>query len=152
MDQEERVLELITILSTSVMEDHNLLCGLSVTFSRMNSDNDDNDDNNDNNNNDDIKNDNAQNSCDVLSQIDRKLTLKYQKDGKYSKTYVIGLDKYFDEIKQNEIIKNLKKKLGTSCTKNNIDNSTIYSFGGDHINILYDYFSKIIPKHEIKKQ
>jgi translation initiation factor 1 (eIF-1/SUI1) len=127
---------------------------LSQSSDNNDDDNDDNNNNNDNDNNNNNNNDdnNEQNSCDVLSQIDRKLTLKYQKDGKYSKTYVIGLDKYFDETKQNEIIKNLKKKLGTFCTKNNIDNSSIYSFGGDHINILYDYFSKIIPKHEIKKQ
>ena len=91
-------------------------------------------------------------SADVLSQIDKKLILKFHKDGKHSKTYVCGLDKYFDDVKQNEFIKTFKKKLGTSCSKNIIDGSNIYSFGGDHVNTMYEYFSKIIPKHELKKQ
>jgi hypothetical protein len=99
--------------------------------------------------NDDTDLDNKQ---DLLSQLDKKIIIKYHKEGRNSRTYVSGLDYYFNAVKQNEFIKTLKKKLGTSAIKIIIDNSTVHGFGGDHVNTLYDYFVKIIPKDKIKRQ
>ena len=119
-----------------------------------NSDKSDNSDTSDNEINEitsDID-DTPQTNSDVLSQIDKKLILKYHREGKNSRTYIIGLNNYFDDAKQIDFMKTFKKKLGTSCTKTIIDNNMVYGFGGDHVNTLYEYFAKIVPKHELKKQ
>lgn len=122
------------------------------TYNEQNRDESDNNTESDtesNKQNDDIELDNKQ---DLLSQLDKKIIIKYHKEGRNSRTYILGLDYYFNAEKQNEFVKTLKKKLGTSAIKNIIDNSTVHGFGGDHVNTLYDYFVKIIPKDKIKRQ
>ena len=106
-------------------------------------DNIDNDDNTDN------MNATEQN---ILSQLDSKLIIKFHKEGRHSKTIIMGLGNYLNDEKQQDFVKTFKKKLGASATKNVINNQCIYSFSGDHVNKLYDYFVKIIPKDKIKRQ
>jgi two-component SAPR family response regulator len=92
---------------------------------------------------------------DILKQIDRKIIVKYMKEGKNTKTYIYGLDYYMKPEAHQQFCKDLqKKKLGTSMIKRVEDDKTIYAFGGDHCDkiILELINTKIIPKNEIKKQ
>ena len=91
----------------------------------------------------------------LLSQIDRKLILKYMKEGKASRTYILGLEGYLKQDEQLTLMKDIQKKLGTSLLKKMTeDNKPIYGLGGDHVNTIYDIIIKknIAPKGEIKKQ
>ena len=91
----------------------------------------------------------------LLSQIDRKLILKFMKEGKASRTYILGLEGYLKQDEQLTLMKDIQKKLGTSLLKKMTeDNKPIYGLGGDHVNTIYDIIIKknIAPKGEIKKQ
>lgn len=97
---------------------------------------------------------NTQNEENILKQIDRKITLKFMKEVKTSRTYIFGLDNYI-KIKEdkNNFIKNLKKSLGTSVIEKETNIGKAYGFAGDHMKYIYDYIVKknICPIHEIKK-
>ena len=88
----------------------------------------------------------------ILSQLDSKLIIKFHKEGRHSKTIIMGLGNYLNDEKQQDFVKTFKKKLGSSATKNVVNNQCTYAFSGDHVNTLYDYFVKIIPKDKIKRQ
>lgn len=95
-----------------------------------------------------------ENEENILKQIDRKLTLKYMKEIKTSRTYIFGLDNYI-KVKEdlNDFIKKLKKSLGTSVIVKEAESGQAYGFAGDHVKYIYDYIVKknICPIHEIKK-
>lgn len=91
----------------------------------------------------------------LLSQIDRKIILKYMKEKKTSRTYILGLEGYLKQDEQLILMKDIQKKLGTSLLKKMTeDNKPIFGLGGDHVNTIYDIIikKKIAPKGEIKKQ
>ena len=70
---------------------------------------------------------------DILSQIDRNLLVNFMKEGRNSKTYVIGLDYYMKPDTHLNFCKDLqKKKLSTGMIKRMDDNKTTYVFAGDH--------------------
>lgn len=98
--------------------------------------------------------DETENEESILKQIDRKLTLKFMKEVKTSRTYIFGLDNYI-KVKEdrNEFIKNLKKSLGTSVIEKEAESGQAYGFAGDHVKYIYEYIVKknICPIHEIKK-
>lgn len=91
----------------------------------------------------------------ILNQIDRKLIIKYMKEGKSSRTYIYGLSSYIDS--EDQIMnhaKKIQKSLGTSILKrHDDDNKIIIGFGGEHIRTIYEYIIKnnICPINEIKK-
>ncbi len=123
-----------------------------------NTDSSDNSDNSDNSDIDDTQQntfENMDSQQDILKQIDRKIIVKYMKDGKKSKTFVYGLDYYMKPEAHQQFCKDLqKKKLGTSMIKRVEDDKTFYAFGGDHCDKIIQELinTKIIPKNEIKKQ
>ncbi len=91
---------------------------------------------------------------DILKQIDRKLTLKYMKEVKTSRTYIFGLDNYIkNKNDRNDFVKSIKKTLGTSVVEKKDGDTTSYGFAGDHIKYIYEYIVKknICPINEIKK-
>ncbi len=105
---------------------------------------------------DDFNVDHTTQQTNLLAQIDRKIIIKFMKEGKTSRTYIFGLDQYIvnkDEILK--FIKPLQKSLGTSMIeKTDEDNKLVIGFGGNHIQPIYDAIIKknICPKNEIKKQ
>ena len=120
--------------------------------------NTDNSDNSDNSDIDDTQQntfENMDSQQDILKQIDRKIIVKYMKEGKNTKTFVYGLDYYMKPEAHQQFCKDLqKKKLGTSMIKRVDDDKIIYGFGGDHCDKIIQELinTKIIPKNEIKKQ
>lgn len=99
--------------------------------------------------NSDIEQDN-----DLLKKIDQKIILKFMKEGKTSRTYIIGIHSYFkSEEDTNKFMKNLQKKLGTSYLKKNVDGIPHFGFCGDHIDKICEEIIKnnIAKKHDIKK-
>jgi hypothetical protein len=104
----------------------------------------------------DIENvEDTQTNQDILKQIDRKIIVKYMKEGKNTKTYVFGLDDYMKPEVHQQFCKELqKKKLGTSLIIRTENEKTVYAFGGDHCDKIIQELinTKIIPKNEIKKQ
>jgi len=91
----------------------------------------------------------------VITEIDKKIIIKFMKEIKTSRTYIHGLESY---VKQEDIpnfIKTLQKSLGTSSLKKqDDDNNNIYGFAGDHIETIYDYIikKKICSKKDVVKQ
>ena len=119
-------------------------------------DDSDNSDNSDNeiNNEEDIDIEKIQSETSILAQIDRKLSLKFLKEGKTSRTYISGLDSYIKNVDElNNFVKTLQKTIGTSLLKKTVDDKLVFGFGGDHIRTIYEYIIKknICPIHEIKK-
>ncbi len=105
---------------------------------------------------DDFNADHTTKQSNILAKIDRKIIIKFMKEGKTSRTYIFGLDQYIynkDDILK--FIKPLQKSIGTSLIeKLDEDNKLVFGFGGNHIQVLYDAIIKknICPKNEIKKQ
>jgi len=115
----------------------------------------DNSDNSDVSDVEDTNFENMDSQQDILKQIDRKIIVKYMKEGKNTKTYIYGLDYYMKPEAHQQFCKDLqKKKLGTSMIKRVEDDKTVYAFGGDHCDKIVQELinTKIIPKNEIKKQ
>ena len=76
------------------------------------------------------------------------------KEGKNTKTYIIGLEGYLKDDEQLTFIKDIQKKLGTSMLKKMTeDNKPIYGLGGDHINSVFNFLVKknIVKSSEIKR-
>ena len=91
----------------------------------------------------------------LLTKIDQKIILKFMREGKTSRTYIIGIHNYFKKEEElNTFIKSLKKKLGTSLFEKTVDYISHYGFAGNHIDKIYEELIKnnIAKKHEIKKQ
>lgn len=91
----------------------------------------------------------------ILEQIDRKLIIKYMKEGRASRTYVYGLMSYINS--EEDIMKHMKKlqkSMGTSLFKTYDDKKKIIiGLGGEHIRTIYEYIIKnnICPENEISK-
>jgi translation initiation factor 1 (eIF-1/SUI1) len=91
------------------------------------------------------------NNNDSLQNLNKLITLRYIKDGKASRTYIDGLELFFDNDNTlNKLLKDIQKRLSTGYFKNKETNN--HGFNGDHrLNISklltnnYD-----IPKNKIK--
>ena len=50
----------------------------------------------------------------ILNEIDKRIKLRFMKEKRTSRTYIEGIEKFFDEEKIKEIMQQIKKKLSTS--------------------------------------
>lgn len=71
---------------------------------------------------------------DLLNLIDRRIKLRFLKEKKASRTYIEGLDKFFNECCIKDMIKKIQKKLSTGYNANLDASGNIVShgFNGDH--------------------
>jgi hypothetical protein len=53
----------------------------------------------------------------ILNEIDKRIKLRFIKEKRTSRTYIEGIEKFFDEEKIKEIMQQIKKKLSTSYFK-----------------------------------
>lgn len=100
-------------------------------------------------------NSDSEQETDLLKKIDQKIIIKYMREGKTSRTYMIGVHNYFKKEEDlTTYMKNLQKKLGTSFLKKMVDDIPHFGFAGEHIDKIYEELlkNKIAKKHEIKKQ
>lgn len=65
-----------------------------------------------------------------LMALDKKVTIKFFKEKKTSRTYIDGLAGFFNDAKITEFVKSVKKAIGSSSMKNPDEDS--YGFQGDH--------------------
>jgi hypothetical protein len=105
------------------------------------------------------------NTEDIFKQIDKRVTLRFMKEKRTSRTYIEGLEDFLSEETINEIIKKIKK-LGTSYfkrtdedveddlktkTKKSSTPAIAHGFSGDHkikiIKMLTEEYN--IPKNKI---
>lgn len=56
-------------------------------------------------------------ATDILNEIDKRIKLRFLKEKRTSRTYIEGIEKFFDEEKTKEIMQSIKKKLSTSYFK-----------------------------------
>lgn len=75
-----------------------------------------------------------ENQQDLLNLIDRRIKLRFLKEKKSSRTYIEGLDKFFDTNFIKEMVKKIQKKLSTGYNSVSDENGNIVShgFNGDH--------------------
>ena len=59
----------------------------------------------------------------ILNEIDKRIKLRFMKEKRTSRTYIEGIEKFFDEEKIKEIMQQIKKKLSTSYFKRIGDDS-----------------------------
>jgi hypothetical protein len=62
-------------------------------------------------------------TTDILNEIDKRIKLRFLKEKRTSRTYIEGIEKFFDEEKTKEIMLSIKKKLSTSYFKRVGDDS-----------------------------
>jgi translation initiation factor 1 (eIF-1/SUI1) len=71
-----------------------------------------------------------------FEELDKKITIKLLKEKRTSRTYIEGLDKFFDTTAVEKICSNLKKQLGTGFVERDIQENhktiKIFGFNGDH--------------------
>jgi len=118
-----------------------------------NYDESDSDSDNDGDNDDNLNYEDEQDN--IITEIDKKIIIKYMKEIKTSRTYIYGLESYVKKEDITNFIKTLQKSLGTSSLKKQDDNNNnIYGFAGDHIDTIYNYIikKKICSKKDIVKQ
>jgi translation initiation factor 1 (eIF-1/SUI1) len=53
----------------------------------------------------------------ILNEIDKRIKLRFMKEKRTSRTYIEGIEKFFDEDKIKEMMQQIKKKLSTSYFK-----------------------------------
>jgi translation initiation factor 1 (eIF-1/SUI1) len=105
------------------------------------------------------------NTEDIFKQIDKRVTIRFLKEKRTTRTYIEGLEDFLSEEQINELIKKIKK-LGTSYLKRTDEDSDeekknktkksatpviAHGFNGDHktkiIKILTEEYK--IPKEKI---
>lgn len=102
------------------------------------------------------------NTEDIFKQIDKRVTLRFMKEKKTSRTYIEGLEDFLSEEQINDIIKKIKK-FGTSYFKRTDEDdedkdkkskkspAIAHGFSGDHktkiIKMLTEEYK--IPKDKI---
>lgn len=84
-----------------------------------------------------------------------KIEIKFFKEKKTSRTYIYNLGKFITEEKMlDSIIKDLKKKLATSCMiKNEKGYGNVYGFQGDHKKMIVTYLisNNLIKEEDFKR-
>jgi len=65
----------------------------------------------------------SNNDININVIVEKKITLKFFKECRTSRTYVIGLENFFDDEQINDMNKYFKKKLGTSLLKKELENT-----------------------------
>jgi len=85
------------------------------------------------------------------SDIDKKVLLKFFKEKKTSRTYIIGLDKFMEVSEIDKLSKDIKKRLGTGSIKVEKDGTIAYGFQGDHREAIKKILSdrNLVPKEKI---
>lgn len=73
----------------------------------------------------------------LFDNIDKKISIKFEKQKKTTRTIINGLD-YFLNLEQIKLFSNkIKKKLGTGCIETKLDDGTTeIGFNGNHIMVL----------------
>lgn len=128
----------------------------SVSDQSSDSDSDQSNDSDSQQSMDTASTDSASKQNNILNLLDKKIVLKFMKEGKTSRTYIIGLDRFF--TKQDELdkfCKDLQKMLGTSFLKRTVENNqNHYGYAGNHIERIYDILidKNIAARSDIKKQ
>ena len=71
--------------------------------------------------------------ADILSEIDKKIRLRFLKEKKTSRTYIEGLEKFFNQEEIKLMTNLIKKKLSTGyCTKENEKGDIAHGYNGEH--------------------
>ena len=85
----------------------------------------------------------------ILNEIDKKIYIRILKEGKATRTYVEGLNRFYSDDECKEIGNNIKKKLATSYFYKEENKS--HGFNGDHKLRLKDLLQKNykIPEDKI---
>jgi translation initiation factor 1 (eIF-1/SUI1) len=66
----------------------------------------------------------------ILNEIDKKIYLRMLKEGKATRTYIEGLERFFTDVECKEIGNKIKKKLSTSYFYKQENKS--HGYNGDH--------------------
>lgn len=73
----------------------------------------------------------------IIANIDKHVEIRYLKEIKKSRTYVTGLNDYFDKPDHFEkFIKKMQSKLATGLYVKEDDGKKHYGFNGDHRNSI----------------
>lgn len=74
------------------------------------------------------------------SVMDKKIDIKYMKDGKSHRTFVYNLEYYIPDKKVREQhIKKMQQQFGTSCAYKSTSFGNAYGFGGDFSAKIKEY-------------
>lgn len=89
----------------------------------------------------------------IVAEIDKIITIKWRKEKRTSRTYLIGLEGFADTIKDiPKFCSKIKKKMGTGATVIEEDGQKMYGFQGQLTDRLYNFLLEIgISKDKIKK-
>lgn len=88
-------------------------------------------------NTNEVNNENLEN---ILNEIDKKINIRILREGKATRTYIEGLDKFYSESEAKNIGNKIKKNLSTSYFYK-VENKS-HGFNGDHKLRLKDLLQK----------
>ena len=90
----------------------------------------------------------------VIVEIDKHIRLRFLKEKKTNRTYILGLDDFIpDSKKLADYVKHIQKTLSTGMTEKDEDGKKVFGFQGDHrTKIEQLLMSELnIPKTKIRK-
>lgn len=74
---------------------------------------------------------------DMFDEIDKKITIRFEKQKKTSRTLITGLHYFYSEKEIEKFIKTYKAKLGTGSLKTVLPDGYLeIGFNGNHINTI----------------
>ena len=77
------------------------------------------------------------NEQNVLANIDKHIVVKWMKEKRTSRTYVIGLAGFIENnSKLTKYVKSIQTKLATGLCTKKIDGEDSFGFNGDHVKTI----------------
>lgn len=67
-----------------------------------------------------------------FEDLDKKITIKYLKEKRTSRTYIEGIENFVSEKDIGTFCGKLKKQLGTGVITRDFNENKLYGFNGDH--------------------
>lgn len=94
------------------------------------------------------------NNSNILDELDKRIEIRFLKEKKTSRTYIIGLEGFIEQKKDLEkITEKMKKKFATSLLEKTLDDGRVaFGLSGDHTKKVKEYLINEIKIPEDKIQ
>jgi hypothetical protein len=78
-------------------------------------------------------------SIGILTNLDKHVEIRFLKEKKTSRTYLIGLEDFIDEKQLDKVVKIIQTTLATGLTTKKVDGKKRFGFNGNHVNFMKKY-------------
>lgn len=78
-------------------------------------------------------------SIGILTNLDKHVEIRFLKEKRTSRTYLIGLEDFVDEKQLDKVVKKMQTKLATGLKTGEVDGKKTFGFNGDHVKFMKKY-------------